>query len=85
MTLTGFNVCFSRNFPRLPVFAHIRQAACRVETAEALKLYGFASSYVQRILASGKQVASQERYDFEVSNYIVTIPDYLSVDLHAKP
>ena len=39
---------------------------------EVLKLYGVANSYVymyvQRIIASAKQVASQERCDFAVSN-----------------
>ena len=41
------------------------------QLTEVLKLYGFATSYVERILAlkcCGKQVTLQERYDFEVSN-----------------
>ena len=38
------------------------------QLTEVLKLCGFARSYFRTILASRKQLASQERYDFEVSN-----------------
>ena len=53
---------------QLPQTSQVHVELKRLTDQEVLKLYDATSNYIKRSLARGKQVASQERYDFVVTN-----------------